>query len=238
MRSSSILALVVIIAATGVACSSAPAPSEVTATAQSADNTCNPACTAPWTSCQQEWFRHQHYDLVCLGCGTEGGVPCDDTGPNPGCQTAPPGSVSPYMGSVDGVCEPCGQHVGETACNVPGTGFCAPWDISTDTSSTPMQPLMPSNGVCVACGNDGQQECDVGGTEWCEVGVSSNGQCYECVVGSESLFCPAYYCNDGSCLPGLITSCPIAGGPASAIQCGSPCGNHKGVSTTIGCSIE
>jgi hypothetical protein len=225
------LGLMLTTAATAIAC--AAAPTEETGSSSSGVNSCNPACTAAWTDCQPLTNKRTTI-LGCESCGAKGEAPCDSTGPNPGCNDSGGG----YMGNVNGVCEQCGQEAGQPACGGIG-GYCAPWDIRTNTGTIPMQPLDPVNGVCTNCGNVGQPDCVVGGSYWCEVGVLSQGACYACTVGEQSAdFCSASACNDGSCQPGVISSCPLPGAPAAEIKCGNGCGNHGGVNGSVGCSIQ
>ncbi|HEY3820366.1 MAG TPA: hypothetical protein VGL81_24545 [Polyangiaceae bacterium] len=227
------IGLVLTLAATAVACAASPAE-EATGSSSSAVNSCNPACKTAWTDCQPLPNKTTTI-LGCEACGAKGEAPCDSSGPNPGCQSIAGG----YLGLVNGLCQQCGQEVGQPACGG-ASGYCAPWDIRTNAGGVPMQPLDVVNSVCTACGNAGQTACKVGGSIWCEVGTISGNECYACTVGQQSVeLCSASECNDGSCQPGIVTTCPnIAGGPASEVKCTNACGNRGGVSTSVGCTIE
>jgi len=229
MKSFHLFGSMLSIAAVVAACSAAPPTQEETATASAADSVCSPACSTAWTDCQSVTNKGTT-STECVACGAQGQPPCDATGPNPGCQYN-----GQYMASVNGVCEPCGQHVGEQACGIPAGPYCAPWDVSM----SPTQPLMPSGGTCVACGNDNQQECHVGGSLFCNEGVNTGTMCLACDVNIQnSTLCGSSYCNDGTCQGNVVTYCPAAGGPASRVKCGDGCANHGGDAQGIGCSQQ
>jgi len=175
---------------------------------------------------------------TCVECGNNGEQPCNECG-------MPDGPTCPLLNggciigttNVNGTCM-CGEEAGEPPC----TGASGPYCAASEYGNSG-QPLDVVGNTCEACGVAPQTACDVNGTYSCASGFVIYGDtsvgCVACVVGQQSGdFCSQVHCADGTCQPGVISSCPPAGSSADDIQCNSSaaCNEHGGEDNSSGCA--
>jgi hypothetical protein len=182
MRKRGVVGCLIVITAAGagvLACGAGEQPERLAKTSE-AILTCNPACTAVWTDCQQVTIKGTPVN-TCSACGALGEAPCDASGPDQGCELQS-GQTSVYMGPVNGLCAVCGD-VNQPACDYTSNPFAKGCNTTSEIVPGSTQGLENSGGTCVPCGNANQPYCEYFlYTPECTTGTtpSSAGTCVGC----------------------------------------------------------